>query len=159
MEQKTDTPKADTKIFTIPIILSFFRLCLIPLIIWLYCVEHNYLWAGNVLILSGLTDLVDGFIARKFKQIQKSTSIHNESETFIVYSDCMAYYKWLVLYFAWGRNLFRYWLDDYGCGCIYRIPLASNLPGKDCHICNRACFAEIVVPKRSENTCRFGKSI
>lgn len=69
MEQKTDTPKADTKIFTIPNILSFFRLCLIPLIIWLYCVEHNYLWAGNVLILSGLTDLVDGFIARKFNMV------------------------------------------------------------------------------------------
>lgn len=69
MEQKTDTPKADTKIFTIPNILSFFRLCLIPLIIWLYCAEHNYLWAGNVLILSGLTDLVDGFIARKFNMV------------------------------------------------------------------------------------------
>lgn len=64
------------------------------------------------------------------KQIQKSASIHNESETFIVHSDCMAYYKWLVLYFAWGRNLFRYWLDDYGCGCIYRFSMASNLPEK-----------------------------
>lgn len=69
MEQKTDTPKAEAKIFTIPNVLSFFRLCLIPLIIWLYCVEHNYLWSGNVLILSGLTDLVDGFIARKFHMV------------------------------------------------------------------------------------------
>ncbi|WP_418632334.1 CDP-alcohol phosphatidyltransferase family protein [Ruthenibacterium lactatiformans] len=58
--------KNDPKIFTIPNILSFFRLCLIPFIIWLYCVEQNYIWAGNVLILSGLTDIVDGFIARRF---------------------------------------------------------------------------------------------
>lgn len=57
------------KIFTIPNILSFFRLCLIPLIIWLYCVEQNYIWAGNVLLLSGFTDIVDGFIARRFHMI------------------------------------------------------------------------------------------
>ena len=69
MAQKNNEIKTETKIFTIPNILSFFRLCLIPLIIWLYCVEHNYLWAGNVLIISGLTDVVDGFIARKFNLI------------------------------------------------------------------------------------------
>ncbi len=57
------------KIITIPNILSFFRLCLIPVIIWLYIGEKNYLWAGIVLILSGATDLADGFIARHFHMI------------------------------------------------------------------------------------------
>lgn len=57
------------KIVTIPNILSFFRLCLIPVIIWLYIGEKNYLWAGIVLILSGATDLADGFIARHFHMI------------------------------------------------------------------------------------------
>lgn len=54
------------RILTIPNVLSFFRLCLIPVIMWLYCVEKNYLWAGIILILSGITDTVDGFVARHF---------------------------------------------------------------------------------------------
>ena len=41
MHQETNA-KADTqkKIFTIPNLMSLFRLCLIPVIIWLYCVEN-----------------------------------------------------------------------------------------------------------------------
>lgn len=69
MEPNFDGSKGKTRIFTIPNLLSFFRLCLIPLIIWLYCVEHAYLWAGCILIISGLTDIVDGFIARTFNMI------------------------------------------------------------------------------------------
>ncbi len=69
MEQKVNAPKARTKVFTFPNILSFFRLCLIPAIVWSYCVEQNYLLAGSVLIVSGLTDIVDGFIARKFNMV------------------------------------------------------------------------------------------
>ena len=42
MHQETNA-KDDTqkKIFTIPNLMSLFRLCLIPVIIWLYCVEKN----------------------------------------------------------------------------------------------------------------------
>ena len=61
-----DTYNTQNKILTIPNMLSFFRLCLIPVIMWLYCVEDNYLWAGIVLIVSGITDIVDGFVARHF---------------------------------------------------------------------------------------------
>ena len=53
------------KILTIPNILSFFRLCLIPLIVWLYIEKQNYLLTLLILILSALTDIVDGIIARK----------------------------------------------------------------------------------------------
>lgn len=57
------------KIFTVPNILSFFRLCLIPVIVWLYCVRKNYPWTGAVIILSGATDIIDGFIARHFNMV------------------------------------------------------------------------------------------
>lgn len=57
------------KIFTIPNLLSCFRICLIPLIIWLYCVQENNVVTALILILSGLTDVVDGFIARRFHMI------------------------------------------------------------------------------------------
>ena len=57
------------KIVTIPNVLSFFRICLIPLMVWLYCVEQKFQLTGYVLVLSGVTDVVDGFIARKFNMI------------------------------------------------------------------------------------------
>ncbi len=64
-----NTDNSQSRILTIPNLLSLFRLCLIPVFMWLYCVEKNYLWTGIVLIISGLTDTVDGIIARKFNMI------------------------------------------------------------------------------------------
>ena len=61
-----DTKK---KILTIPNILSMIRIVMIPIIVWLYVVEKNYAWAGGLLIFSGVTDVVDGFIARHFHMI------------------------------------------------------------------------------------------
>lgn len=57
------------KIITIPNILSFFRLCLIPVIVWLYCFRQDPIWTPIVFLLSGTTDIADGFIARKFNMI------------------------------------------------------------------------------------------
>ena len=57
------------KILTIPNILSFFRLCLIPVIMWLYIGKQNYLWTLFILLLSAVTDIVDGIIARKCNMI------------------------------------------------------------------------------------------
>ena len=57
------------KLLTIPNILSFFRLCLIPIIIWLYIRKEDYFWTLMTLLLSALTDIVDGIIARKCNMI------------------------------------------------------------------------------------------
>ena len=57
------------KIITIPNILSLFRLCLIPVIVWLYCFRQDYLLTTVVLIISGVTDVIDGIIARKFNMV------------------------------------------------------------------------------------------
>lgn len=59
------------KILTIPNVLSFFRLCLIPLIVWQYMGKHNYLVALYLLALSGLTDIADGIIARNFNMVSE----------------------------------------------------------------------------------------
>ena len=64
MEQNTRK-----QLFTIPNLLSFLRLCMIPLIIWLYCAQKNYVLTAVVLVLSGLTDTIDGFIARRFNMV------------------------------------------------------------------------------------------
>lgn len=58
-----------SQIFTIPNFLSLIRLLMIPLIVWLYCEEQQYYAAVVVILLSGLTDIADGIIARKFNMV------------------------------------------------------------------------------------------
>lgn len=55
-------------ILTIPNLLSLLRLLMIPLFVWLYLNGHDG-WTAAVLLLSGATDVVDGYIARHFDQI------------------------------------------------------------------------------------------
>lgn len=54
------------QVFTVPNILSLVRLLLIPWIVWLYIGRQDPRGALLVLLLSGLTDVVDGYIARKY---------------------------------------------------------------------------------------------
>ena len=59
-------------VFTIPNILSMIRICLIPFIVWYYfdtTIEYNLLIVMGLVMVSGLTDVVDGFIARRFNMI------------------------------------------------------------------------------------------
>lgn len=60
------------EIFTIPNLLSLFRLLLIPVYIVIYLNAEqvtDYYIAGAILAVSCLTDLVDGQIARRFNMI------------------------------------------------------------------------------------------
>lgn len=57
------------KIITIPNLLSTFRLALIPFILWAYCSLESPALTAALVVLSGLTDVVDGFIARHFNMI------------------------------------------------------------------------------------------
>lgn len=57
------------QILTIPNLLSIVRLALIPLIVWLYVAQQEYNWAVAIILLSGATDIVDGFIARHFNMV------------------------------------------------------------------------------------------
>ncbi len=79
MKDKKNTAPIDysKKIVTIPNILSAFRLLLIPVFVMLYvdamradgAHDRLFLWAAGVLLLSFLTDVADGFIARTFHMI------------------------------------------------------------------------------------------
>ena len=57
------------KILTVPNVLSFFRLALIPVIIWLYIAKGEYVLTAGLIVLSGATDVIDGFIARRFNMV------------------------------------------------------------------------------------------
>ena len=54
------------QILTIPNLLSLIRVLMIPVIVWLYCDQRDYRSASGLVVLSGLTDVADGIIARKF---------------------------------------------------------------------------------------------
>jgi len=56
-------------IITVPNLLSLLRLLLIPVIMWLYIVQEDLVWTTGVLILSGITDIADGIIARKWHMV------------------------------------------------------------------------------------------
>lgn len=55
--------------FSIPNLMGYFRLLLIPVFCYLYLAKEAYHWAAGVVLLSSLTDLFDGMIARKFNMI------------------------------------------------------------------------------------------
>lgn len=59
-------------LFTIPNIIGYVRIALIPVFCWLYLTADgaaDYYWAMGVVLFSSFTDLFDGMIARKFNQV------------------------------------------------------------------------------------------
>lgn len=69
MNQEPNTNPYQHKIFTVPNLLSMFRLALIPIIVWVYVWKHAHILATILIALSGLTDIADGKIARKYNMV------------------------------------------------------------------------------------------
>lgn len=60
------------EILSIPNLMGYFRILLIPLFSWMYCTADStgdYYAAAVVVGISGLTDMFDGKIARRFNMI------------------------------------------------------------------------------------------
>ncbi len=57
--------------FSIPNLMGYFRLLLIPVFCYLYLAKEAYHWAAGVVLLSSLTDLFDGMIAKKVQHDHK----------------------------------------------------------------------------------------
>lgn len=69
MTQEPNTNPYQHKIFTVPNLLSMFRLALIPIIVWVYVGKNAHILATALIVLSGLTDIADGKIARKYNMV------------------------------------------------------------------------------------------
>jgi cardiolipin synthase len=61
---------ATTEIWTVPNLISFGRLLLVPVFAFLIVAEYDY-WALAVLAFSGLTDYLDGWLARRLGQVSE----------------------------------------------------------------------------------------
>lgn len=87
------------QIFTIPNILSFFRIIIIFPFVHFF-INQNYVVACILILLSGLSDMFDGMIARKFNQITDLGKLLDpvaDKLTLIALSICTAYlYKPIV---------------------------------------------------------------
>ena len=66
-----ETEVQSDRILTIPNILSFVRLLGVPVFLWLVLVPHADGWAVLLLMVSGITDYLDGRIARATGQITR----------------------------------------------------------------------------------------
>lgn len=64
-EVKTD------RVLTVPNLLSVLRLLGVPLFLWLVLVQEADGWAVLVLVVSGLTDYLDGKLARAWNQVSR----------------------------------------------------------------------------------------
>ena len=62
-------PDRKQKLWTIPNILTFFRLALIPVYWMIMMGLKEDFWALGVFVLATATDMLDGFLARKWHQI------------------------------------------------------------------------------------------
>lgn len=64
IQRMADIIKRDWK--SIPNFLSYLRFVLIPVFIWLYVGRKAYMWAAIVVVMSFVTDVLDGWVARTF---------------------------------------------------------------------------------------------
>ena len=69
MTTDNKTKTSEKGFLTIPNVLSFFRLCLAPFIMYAYVFLQKYYLATAIVVLSAVTDVVDGWIARHFNMV------------------------------------------------------------------------------------------
>lgn len=70
MSKARKQSSSTSEVFNIPNLLSFLRIALVPVFLW-FLLEEMFVSAITVLAVAGLTDFLDGFIARKLNQTTK----------------------------------------------------------------------------------------
>src|SRR5215216_451382 len=66
-ESKTAAPPVSSRIITVPNLLTMFRMALIPVFVSLLF-SRKFEWALGVFVLAGITDGLDGLLARRLNQ-------------------------------------------------------------------------------------------
>lgn len=126
------------QIFSIPNIICYIRILLVPVFLYTYFSESEsgHFISAIVLILSSLSDFLDGFIARKYNMVTELGKlidpVADKLTQFVVACSLMytyPAYKWLVAIIVLkdGMLLFAGWY-------IYRITkrhlAQAEMPGK-----------------------------
>ena len=99
----------DGKIWTVPNLMSFFRLLLVPVIIWAYVGKHDTSLTVILLAVSALTDVLDGHIARHFNLISDLGKVLDpiaDKVTQVCVVLCLAF-TYPLLWYLLGICVFR----------------------------------------------------
>ena len=68
VQEQTGQATGQSRVWTIPNIISVLRLAGVPLFLWLVLGPEADAWALAVLMISGVTDYLDGYLARRLDQ-------------------------------------------------------------------------------------------
>ena len=121
------------EILTLPNLLSFLRILMIPQIIWLYCGKQDDLLTFLMLVLSAVTDVADGIIARKFDLVSdfgKALDPVADKLTQIATMGCLLSrfpYMWLPLGVLVAKEAFT------GGMSLYAVKKSGQVKGADWH--------------------------
>ncbi|HEX6877462.1 MAG TPA: CDP-alcohol phosphatidyltransferase family protein [Nocardioidaceae bacterium] len=91
-----------SRVLTIPNLLSIIRLAGVPVFLWLVLGPEEDGWALLVLLVSGITDWLDGYLARKLNQMSKLGQILDPVADRL-------YILAVVIGLAW-RDIIPWWL-------------------------------------------------
>ncbi|MEN2767042.1 CDP-alcohol phosphatidyltransferase family protein [Ornithinibacillus xuwenensis] len=103
------------EILSIPNVLSYIRLLLIPIFVYIYITADgpsDHYVSALIILLSGLTDMFDGFIARRFNQITelgKTVDPVADKLTQAAIVGCLMFryeYMWLLVVLLIVKELF-----------------------------------------------------
>jgi cardiolipin synthase (CMP-forming) len=102
VESQADSDAATDRLFTIPNVISLARLLGVPVFLWLVLVPEADWWALGVLALAGISDWLDGKLARAL----------NQTSRFGVLIDPAAdrLYIWAALIGLTAREIIPLWL-------------------------------------------------
>lgn len=68
VQEQTGQATGHARVWTIPNVISILRLAGVPLFLWLVLGPEADAWALVVLMVSGVTDFLDGYLARRLNQ-------------------------------------------------------------------------------------------
>ena len=68
VQEQTGQATGQSRVWTIPNVISMLRLAGVPLFLWLVLGPEADAWALAVLMISGVTDFLDGYLARRLNQ-------------------------------------------------------------------------------------------
>lgn len=71
MTEQDGTARRAPRVLTLPNVISIIRLAGVPVFLWLVLVPEADGWALAVLMLSGISDYLDGYLARRLDQTSK----------------------------------------------------------------------------------------
>ena len=120
----------------IPNILTVIRFLLIPVFAYQYLVYGNVVWATIILVLSGVTDVLDGYIARRFNLVTKWGVVFDpiaDKLTQLTVAFCIAFRGLELMWIAFGLMLVKELVLVSGGIKLYRkadVVVPANWIGK-----------------------------